>query len=139
FESYGRGMRPNIREAQLGPMSLVSDRAASTRPRTRDEFLAGMSAIRQQYLEALPIAAALIAGENGQFEVHTNAAYALLDHGGGDDRRSVIERGQFTSEINAFMAGDDAIFETEWSDGGPIVGRHYSVRLARMTSLHLTN
>jgi len=82
---------------------------------------------RGPFLEALPIAGAIIALEHGRLElIGDNGAFRALGGFG------VIERCDFADRLIAFLSGEDPILDLDWIDGDPIVGRHYSVRIARV-------
>lgn len=129
-------MRSSSRKAPSGHISLVSERGAPPRPKTQEEFLAGLHFIRQQYLDAIPVAAALFAYRDGVAIVeYSNKDYGRLDK--GDSGQPLVERSGFREQIRDFMTGEAERHEFEWSDG-PVAGRQYSVRFVRMQSLHMT-
>ena len=89
------------------------------------------AAVRRRFLDAIPIAGAVLSTESGTIElVDCNEAFARAQ--GQPDTVPLIERGGFGQLITDFLEGDKPIHDFEWSDGGPIAGRHYSVRLARL-------
>jgi diguanylate cyclase (GGDEF)-like protein len=97
---------------------------------------------RQDYLNALPIAAALVeqTGENGSPEVAVaNEQYDLLNSisisgflANSDDCGALIDREPLRSEVRAFLASSEMSTQFDWHDGGGVGGRHFVVRLARL-------
>ena len=80
---------------------------------------------RRPFLDALPVAGAVLALEDGVLRlIEGNAAYLALD--------GLIERCGFADQVVDFLNGHDRCLELEWTDGDPIVGRLYSVRIARV-------
>jgi diguanylate cyclase (GGDEF)-like protein len=95
---------------------------------------------RQDYLEALPIAAAVLCvGATGEaFVDAANAHFRGLAGWGEDWRGNRTEQSTFltTSSINsklsAFLNSGEAAHQFESHDGQLIGGRHYTVKLARL-------
>jgi diguanylate cyclase (GGDEF)-like protein len=137
-------MRATIRKApQAGPVRIVSPVApaiAPVSPPPPMEILARIAAdlqrARHQFLEALPVAAAVVDHRGDQLCVeHCNKAYVQLDKAHDIDTRTILERCDFADQISAFLKGDEEIRQLDWSDGGPIVGKQFTVRLARVPSI----
>jgi len=99
-----------------------------------------IEAARQDYLEALPIAAAVLCvGATGEAYVDAaNAHFRSL--AGWDDNWRGNRTGQskflttssINSKLSAFLNSGEAAHQFESHDGQLIGGRHYSVKLARL-------
>jgi diguanylate cyclase (GGDEF)-like protein len=82
---------------------------------------------RGPFLDALPIAGAIIALEDDRLElIGANADFEAL---GGE---SFIRRCGFAEQLIAFLRGDEGVLTLDWVDGDAITGRSYSVRVARV-------
>lgn len=82
---------------------------------------------RRPFLEALPIAGAIIALAGDSLDlIEGNAAFADL---GGQE---LLERPGFGELLLSFLQGSEATLDLDWTDGDAIVGRQYSVRAARV-------
>jgi diguanylate cyclase (GGDEF)-like protein len=93
--------------------------------------------VRQQLLDTLPIAAALVAtGKSGNPLVECanpifkqyEKPFSVLD---GEDR-PILERGGLGDRICAFLSGIESSAEFTWSDGSPIEQRHFTVKMTRL-------
>ncbi len=121
--------------APRAPLALVA--------RSVQEMVDDLKSVRRQYLEALPVAGAVLDYVDGAVSIDCcNAAYAALETGGDmfglypeNPPAPLLDRCGFIDRIAEFMASDDAMRELEWSDGGPVVGRHYVIRLARVPAI----
>lgn len=90
-------------------------------------------ATRQTYLEALPIAAAVLTLRNGTLRIHAaNRAYIRLDGQRVSGRNHVLDGVGCADEITAVLNGEAATKSFEWRDGGIIEGRHFSVSVAAL-------
>jgi len=97
---------------------------------------------RQDYLDALPIAAAVVVeGLDGDDPtvVVANEPFDLLNSisisgflANNDDAGALIEREPLRSRVRAFLAAQDKATQFDWHDGGGVGGRHFIVRLARL-------
>ena len=87
--------------------------------------------IRQTYLDALPIAAAVIsAAADGSSNVAaSNTAYdrIALSLGGG-----LIRREPFAAAVAAFLFGDQNPVRFDWTTDESAGARHFVVRLSRL-------
>ncbi|HEV2569280.1 bifunctional diguanylate cyclase/phosphodiesterase [Sphingomonas sp.] len=86
--------------------------------------------LRRPFLEALPIAAAILETDDASDLriVDANDAFSLL----GED---LLSRCDFAGQVRDFLQGSGAILECDWSDGDPIAGRCYSIRAARLARI----
>jgi len=91
-----------------------------------------LARLRQHFLEALPVAGAVIGLDaTGRPElIEANSALKTLN--GLRDIGHVLDHPELARRIAAFIATDSALETFDWIDGDAIVGRHYSVRLARL-------
>ena len=95
--------------------------------------------IRQDYLDALPIAAAIIAAPEGK-AAFVDAANAHFRRIGGSkggsgervDRVAFLKAGPIGRALSDFLDGESAAHEFDGHDGQVIGGRHFTVRLARL-------
>jgi diguanylate cyclase (GGDEF)-like protein len=101
-----------------------------------------LAAARQGYLDALPIAAAMItAGDEGAFIECANEHFrhvAEWDERMGDRRVGhvpLLRSGPVGARLAAFLKSDDPAFQFETADGRSIGGRHFTVRLSRLKRL----
>ncbi|MGZ8998228.1 MAG: diguanylate cyclase domain-containing protein, partial [Allosphingosinicella sp.] len=101
-----------------------------------------LAAARQTYLDALPIAAAIVAVIPG--EPLLEAANELFrsiaewDERLGERRISqikILRQGPLASRLTAFLAGDDPAHQFDTTDGRTLGGRHFTVRFARLKVL----
>ena len=97
---------------------------------------------RQDYLNALPIAAAVVV-QNGTDPViaAVNEQYEILDSISmgdhlteTDEPRPLIEREPLRTEVCSFLVSPARSKQFDWHDGGGVGGRHFIVRLARLTA-----
>ena len=96
---------------------------------------------QQEYLDALPIAAAVI----GRTRAGLHEIERANDHfrglarcderldGGAIDRIDLLQRGPIGLSLRDFLDGDEPVRQFEGSDGEVIGGRHFLVRLARLS------
>jgi len=91
---------------------------------------------RQKLLDALPIAAAVIAlvdgiaivdGANGVFR---HFERPLVHYGRG--KAFLLERNGMDARISEFLRGDAESEEFFWHDGDEVMGRHFTVTLTRI-------
>ena len=97
---------------------------------------------RQDYLDALPIAAAVLQrGAAGWSWIDlANPRFAALGGEGADRARALAARpfladSGIAARAEAFLAGGEAVLEFEASHGETVALRHFSVRLARLNVL----
>lgn len=97
---------------------------------------------RQEYLNALPIAAAVVgrasAGDDPEI-IASNEQFALLDAisrsgflADSSDVAALIERAPVREAIRAFLASGEKSTHFDWHDGGGVGGRHFVVRLGAL-------
>jgi diguanylate cyclase (GGDEF)-like protein len=97
--------------------------------------------VRQRYLDALPIAAAIITLGDDPYVECANEQFRFLAE--WDERlgeRRIVEvpllrSGPVGTRLAAFMAGSDPAFQFDTADGRSIGGRHFTVRFSRLTVL----
>jgi len=114
-------------------------RVAHLRAAAPDEVGVAVRRARQDYLNALPIAAAVLSlqesdivllAANEQFEVLDALSGAVPIRQGLVP--SLVEREPLRSAIATFLAGDELSHQFEWQDGEGVGGRHFIVRLGRL-------
>src|SRR5690349_12919262 len=100
-----------------------------------------LEAVRQRYLDALPIAAAIITVSDDSFIDCANDQFRLLaewDERLGERRIAqvpLLRSGPIGTRLTAFLKKDDPAFQFDTADGRSIGGRHFTVRFARLTIL----
>ena len=100
-----------------------------------------LESVRQRYLDALPIAAAIITISDDSFIDCANDQFRLLaewDERLGERRIAqvpLLRAGPIGTRLTAFLKKDDPAFQFDTADGRPIGGRHFTVRFARLTVL----
>ena len=97
---------------------------------------------RQVYLDALPIAAAMITAEEGEPYIEcANDHFRFIaqwDERMGERRVSqvpLLSGGPVGTRLAAFLRSEDPAFQFDTADGRSIGGRHFTVRLARLKLL----
>lgn len=102
------------RDQQLPPFATAIDETP--------QFLGA----RQAYIDALPIAAAVVARSGKTFEVHAaNTAFARLDP--SSNSTGLIARTGFAVPIANVLSGVSVREQADWRDGSVIDGRHFSL------------
>lgn len=106
------------------------------------DVLATIARTRQAYLDALPIAGAIVALDPaGAFVEVANDSFrqvAGTDERVGDrllDNVPLLTEGIIGARLAAFIASDDNANQFEATDGRPIAARHFLVRFARLRTL----
>ncbi|HYD37023.1 MAG TPA: bifunctional diguanylate cyclase/phosphodiesterase [Allosphingosinicella sp.] len=110
-------------------------------PELAPQFHSVLEAVRQRYLDALPIASAILTIEGDVFIECANDPFRLLaewDERLGERRIAevpMLRSGPIGSRLAAFLKGEDAAVQFDTTDGRAIAGRHFTVRFARLTLL----
>src|SRR6185369_17877630 len=100
-----------------------------------------LESVRQGYLDALPIAAAILTLGDHPFVECANEQFRFLaewDERLGERRIAEIpflRGGPIGTRLAAFIAGDDPAFQFDTADNRSIGGRHFTVRFARLNVL----
>ncbi|RYY34790.1 MAG: GGDEF domain-containing protein, partial [Sphingomonadales bacterium] len=120
----------------------LAERAATDRNRSRDRVaqrsLSPAAALeletaRQDYLDALPIAAAVVQlTAEGVIVAAANGAFVRQDV--PLDAQITGDPGGIAARVAAFLRDDAGHLEFDWIDGNAIDGRHFHVRVARLAS-----
>ena len=96
--------------------------------------------VRQSYLDALPIAAAIVTvdGKNGPFIECANDHFRLIaewDERLGDRQTSqvpILAAGPIAIRLAAFLRGSESAHQFDTPDGRSVAGRHFIVRFSRL-------
>jgi diguanylate cyclase (GGDEF)-like protein len=103
------------------------------------EKVAGLiESVRQGYLDALPIAAAIISEGDQPYIECANDLFRLIaewDERLGERalaRIPILNSGPIGARLATFMKGGEAAHQFETADGRTIGGRHFTVRFARL-------
>jgi diguanylate cyclase (GGDEF)-like protein len=101
-----------------------------------------LASVRQGYLDALPIAVAMITLDDG--EAHIECAnehfrfVAEWDERMGDRLVAsvpILRSGPIGTRLAAFLESDDPAYQFETADGRSIGGRHFTVRFSRLKAV----
>ncbi len=110
-------------------------------PELAPQFHKVLEAVRQRYLDALPIAAAILTLADDTFIECANDQFRFLaewDERLGERRIAqvpMLRTGPIGTRLGAFLKGNDPAFQFDTADGRSIAGRHFTVRFARLTLL----
>ncbi len=91
-------------------------------------------AARQAYLDALPIAAAVVAAGSRGIRVNArNTAFAKLDRKDAPRRAALLTRLAASKRLQRVLTGACEGDRFEWRDGGMIDGRHFIVSVSPLS------
>ncbi len=105
------------------------------------QFQRVLETVRQRYVDALPIAAAILTIADDSFIECANDPFRLLaewDERLGERRIAevpMLRSGPIGARLATFLEGKDAELQFDTTDGRTIAGRHFTVRFARLTLL----
>lgn len=102
-----------------------------------------LESVRQTYLDALPIAAAMITIDdaNGSFIECANDHFRLIaewDERLGDRQIAqvpILAAGPIAIRLAAFLRGSEQAHQFETPDGRSVAGRHFTVRFSRLKAI----
>lgn len=120
------------------PSETVEDRPGAASG-SLPEFERLLAFARQTYLDALPIAAAILTVAKDVVIECANDHFrqvAEWDERMGDRRVShvpMLHGGPIATRLAAFLKSDDPAYQFETADGRSVNGRHFTVRFARLT------
>lgn len=90
-------------------------------------------ATRQAYLDALPVASAvIIPGTDGPEVLISNAAFRAVDT--PEARQQLFDATDCALRLNNVLTGVTARENFDWRDGDAISGRHFSIAIANLTT-----
>jgi len=110
-------------------------------PELAPHFHAVLETVRQRYLDALPIAAAIVTVGEDAFIDCANDQFRFLaewDERLGERRIAevpMLRAGPIGTKLTAFLKKGDPAFQFDTADGRSIGGRHFTVRFARLSVL----
>ncbi|HYI64893.1 MAG TPA: bifunctional diguanylate cyclase/phosphodiesterase [Allosphingosinicella sp.] len=110
-------------------------------PELAPQFHHVLETVRQRYLDALPIAAAIVTISDDSFVDCANDQFRFLaewDERLGERRVAqipMLRSGPIGTRLSAFLKKDDPAFQFDTADGRSIGGRHFTVRFARLSLL----
>ncbi|HEX8241213.1 MAG TPA: bifunctional diguanylate cyclase/phosphodiesterase [Allosphingosinicella sp.] len=105
------------------------------------QFHQVLEMVRQRYLDALPIASAILTVAEESFIECANDPFRLMtdwDERRGERRISqvpMLSSGPIGARLGAFLAGTEAAVHFDTTDGRNVGGRHFTVRFARLSLL----
>jgi diguanylate cyclase (GGDEF)-like protein len=127
---------------ERGPEGEASGAGAASAPALDPMLSETLARGRALYLDALPIAAAMIELAPGRPFVeaandHFRNVTGWDDRVGdrGIDQVRLLSSGQIGKRLRAFIAGDELAHQFESDDGRTIAPRHFVVRFARVRTL----
>jgi diguanylate cyclase (GGDEF)-like protein len=108
-------------------------------PEFAGQFQTTLEAVRQRYLDALPIAAAIVTVCDDTYIECANDQFRFFaewDERLGERRIAqvpLLRSGPIGTRLAAFLKKGDPAFQFDTADGRSIGGRHFTVRFARLT------
>lgn len=133
-----QGAKTGVRGKQTAGQSPPS---GTLPPGVEPQLQHVLEIVRQRYLDALPIAAAIVTIADDSFIDCANDQFRLLaewDERLGERRIAqvpLLRSGPIGVRLNAFLKKEDPAFQFDTADGRSIGGRHFTVRFARLTLL----
>ena len=97
--------------------------------------------VRQRYLDALPIAAAILTLSDDPYVECANEQFRFLaewDERLGERRIAevpLLRSGPVGTRLAAFIAGSDPAFQFDTADGRSVGGRHFTIRFSRLSMI----
>jgi len=131
------GSKARVRGQQETMDTLVG----SVTPDVAQNLRGLVESVRQGYLDALPIAAAIITVGADPYIECANEQFRFVaeyDERLGERRISeipLLRAGTIGTRLAAFLKGDDPAFQFDTADNRTIGGRHFTVRFARLSVL----
>ncbi|HEX8623170.1 MAG TPA: bifunctional diguanylate cyclase/phosphodiesterase [Allosphingosinicella sp.] len=110
-------------------------------PELAPQFHRVLESVRQRYVDALPIAAAILTIADDTVIECANDPFRRLaewDERLGERRIAevpMLRSGPIGGRLAGFLEGNDPEFQFDTADGRDIAGRHFTVRFARLTLL----
>ncbi|HET9641197.1 MAG TPA: bifunctional diguanylate cyclase/phosphodiesterase [Allosphingosinicella sp.] len=114
---------------------------AGVPPDLAPQFHMVLEAVRQRYIDALPIASAILTLGGDPFIECANEPFRLVadwDERLGERRIAevpMLNSGPIGTRLTAFLASNDPAVQFDTTDGRPVAARHFTVRFARLTLL----
>ncbi|GAA4819796.1 hypothetical protein GCM10023232_15930 [Sphingosinicella ginsenosidimutans] len=126
---------------QLKPVAINAAGQVATPPDLVQRVTAVIEAVRQGYLDALPIAAAIVTLDSEPYIECANDLFRLIaewDERLGEraiSRVPILNSGPIGARLVTFMNGEEAAHQFETADGRNVAGRHFTVRFARLKTV----
>jgi diguanylate cyclase (GGDEF)-like protein len=100
----------------------------------RSDIQQALDRYRAIYLDAMPLAAAIMVIRHGVLEIEDhNPLFLALDKIDPEQRgRPMIARSDFGDRLRGFLASGDDHADFRWDDGDEIAGQQFDVRLTRL-------
>src|SRR5436853_5125521 len=123
------------------PAAAGAPPAGGVPPELAPQFHRVLETVRQRYLDALPIASAILTVAEESFIECANDPFRLLsewDERPGECRISqvpMLSSGPIGARLAAFLEGTEAAVQFDTTDGRTVAGRHFTVRFARLALL----
>jgi diguanylate cyclase (GGDEF)-like protein len=115
--------------------------AGGVPPELAPQFHHVLETVRQRYLDALPIASAILTIADISFVECANDPFRLLaewDERLGERRIAqvpMLRSGPIGTRLAAFLEGNETAVQFDTTDGRTVAGRHFTVRFARLSLL----
>jgi len=122
-------------------MQSVAALVEGVPPEVAQQLRTLLEGVRQRYLDALPIAAAIVTLSDDPYVECANEQFRFVaewDERLGERRITeipLLRGGPIGTRLAAFIAGDDPAFQFDTADNRSIGGRHFTVRFARLSML----
>jgi len=132
-----QGTKSRARSKKQSVVALVE----GVSPEVAQQLRTVLEAVRQRYLDALPIAAAIVTLSDDPYVECANEQFRFVaewDERLGERRVTeipLLRAGPIGARLAAFIAGDDPAFQFDTADNRSIGGRHFTVRFARLSVL----
>jgi len=132
-----QGTKSRARSKKQSVVALVE----GVSPEVAQQLRTVLEAVRQRYLDALPIAAAIVTLSDDPYVECANEQFRFVaewDERLGERRVTeipLLRTGPIGTRLAAFIAGDDPAFQFDTADNRSIGGRHFTVRFARLSVL----
>jgi len=127
--------------ARSKPAGGESAPAGGVPAELKQQFHHVLETVRQRYLDALPIASAIITVADESFIECANDPFRLLTDWDErlEERRiaavPMLRSGPIGERLGAFLAGSETAVQFDTTDGRSVAGRHFTVRFARLSLL----
>lgn len=134
-------MQAAAKNKQLKAVAIDAARQIAAPPDLVSTVTGVIESVRQGYLDALPIAAAIVTLDAEPYIECANDLFRLIaewDERLGEraiSRVPILNSGPIGARLVTFMNGEEAAHQFETADGRNVAGRHFTVRFARLKTV----
>jgi diguanylate cyclase (GGDEF)-like protein len=131
-------MQAAVKSKQSRAMARIRRSWPGVGPEMVEALTSIVESVRQGYLDALPIAAAIITEGDEPYVECANDLFRLIaewDERLGEraiNRVPLLNSGPIGARLATFMQGNESAHQFETADGRTVAGRHFTVRFARL-------